>query len=125
MSDLDVGAGDQEIMFGYASDEIKDTIPLTHLMATGLEKKLNAVRNNGDRRWLWPDGKTEVVIEYAPGIGYVGFDSSPNLATKHTIKELWLPPSSFFGIMFRCRVMILKYMTCCSYARWQLVWRRN
>merc|ERR1712232_1310935 len=62
--DLDVGAGDQGIMFGYASDETADCMPLTHSVATKLGKKLTDVRKNGELWWLRPDGKTQVTIEY-------------------------------------------------------------
>merc|ERR1711975_126593 len=62
--DMDVGAGDQGIMFGYASDETEDCMPLTHSMATRLGKKLTDVRKSGDLWWLRPDGKTQVTIEY-------------------------------------------------------------
>merc|ERR1712149_132819 len=62
--DLDVGAGDQGIMFGYASDETEDCMPLTHSMATRLGKKLTDVRKNGQLWWLRPDGKTQVTIQY-------------------------------------------------------------
>mmetsp|Transcript_39628 Transcript_39628/g.86523 ORF Transcript_39628/g.86523 Transcript_39628/m.86523 type:complete len:465 (-) Transcript_39628:226-1620(-) len=62
--DLDVGAGDQGIMFGYASDETVDCMPLTHSMATRLGKKLTDVRKSGELWWLRPDGKTQVTIEY-------------------------------------------------------------
>merc|ERR1712022_41680 len=62
--DLDVGAGDQGIMFGYASDETADCMPLTILMATRLGKKLTDVRKDGSLWWLRPDGKTQVTIEY-------------------------------------------------------------
>merc|ERR1712085_150729 len=62
--DMDVGAGDQGIMFGYASDETADCMPLTHSMATRLGKKLTDVRKSGDLWWLRPDGKTQVTIEY-------------------------------------------------------------
>merc|ERR1712031_78198 len=62
--DLDVGAGDQGIMFGYATDETEDCMPLTHSVATKLGKKLTDVRKNGDLWWLRPDGKTQVTIEY-------------------------------------------------------------
>merc|ERR1711933_434478 len=62
--DLDVGAGDQGIMFGYASDETEDCMPLTHSVATKLGKKLTDVRKSGDLWWLRPDGKTQVTIEY-------------------------------------------------------------
>jgi len=62
--ELDVGAGDQGIMFGYASDETEDCMPLTHSMATRLGKKLTDVRRSGVLWWLRPDGKTQVTIEY-------------------------------------------------------------
>merc|ERR1711994_86350 len=62
--DLDVGAGDQGIMFGYASDETADCMPLTHSMATRLGKTLTEVRKSGLLWWLRPDGKTQVTIEY-------------------------------------------------------------
>merc|ERR1712144_169051 len=62
--EMDVGAGDQGIMFGYATDETEDCMPLTHSMATRLGKKLTDVRKNGKLWWLRPDGKTQVTIEY-------------------------------------------------------------
>jgi S-adenosylmethionine synthetase len=64
-SDLDVGAGDQGIMFGYASDETENCMPLTHMMATKLGKTLTDVRKDGTLWWLRPDGKTQVTIKYA------------------------------------------------------------
>merc|ERR1719298_295269 len=62
--EMDVGAGDQGIMFGYASDETADCMPLTHSMATRLGKTLTDVRKSGELWWLRPDGKTQVTIEY-------------------------------------------------------------
>ncbi|CAE7630747.1 SAMS2 [Symbiodinium sp. KB8] len=62
--EMDVGAGDQGIMFGYASDETSDCMPLTHSMATRLGKTLTEVRKSGECWWLRPDGKTQVTIEY-------------------------------------------------------------
>merc|ERR1712048_1087213 len=62
--EMDVSAGDQGIMFGYASDETKDCMPLTHLMATRLGKVLTDVRKSGELWWVRPDGKTQVTIEY-------------------------------------------------------------
>merc|ERR1712164_79191 len=62
--DMDVGAGDQGIMFGYASDETEDCMPLTHSVATKLGKTLTDVRKDGSLWWLRPDGKTQVTIEY-------------------------------------------------------------
>merc|ERR1740120_220085 len=51
-------------MFGYASDETEDCMPLTHSMATRLGKKLTDVRKSGLLWWLRPDGKTQVTIQY-------------------------------------------------------------
>merc|ERR1712124_42896 len=62
--EMDVGAGDQGIMFGYASDETEVCMPLTILVATRLGKKLTDVRKDGECWWLRPDGKTQVTIEY-------------------------------------------------------------
>ena len=62
--DMDVGAGDQGIMFGYASDETECCMPLTHLLANKLGKQLTDVRKDGTLWWLRPDGKTQVTIAY-------------------------------------------------------------
>jgi len=62
--EMDVGAGDQGIMFGYASDETKSTMPLTHYLATRLGKVLTEERKSGHLWWLRPDGKTQVTIQY-------------------------------------------------------------
>mmetsp|Transcript_2952 Transcript_2952/g.3477 ORF Transcript_2952/g.3477 Transcript_2952/m.3477 type:complete len:485 (+) Transcript_2952:28-1482(+) len=61
---LEVGAGDQGIMFGYASDETSDCMPLTHSLATKIGKKLTDVRKSGLLWWLRPDGKTQITIRY-------------------------------------------------------------
>ena len=60
----DIGAGDQGIMFGYATDEHESLMPLTHYLATGLGKKLTDVRKDGTVEWVRPDGKTQVTVEY-------------------------------------------------------------
>jgi len=62
--DEDIGAGDQGHMFGYATSETKELMPLTHVLATKLIQKLSEVRNNGTLAWLRPDAKTQVTIEY-------------------------------------------------------------
>jgi S-adenosylmethionine synthetase len=61
---MDIGAGDQGLMFGYASDETKSTMPLTAYLATRLGKTLTDVRKSGKLWWLRPDGKTQVTIQY-------------------------------------------------------------
>merc|ERR1712137_1227735 len=78
--DLDVGAGDQGIMFGYASDETEDCMPLTHSVATKLGKTLTDVRKDGSLWWLRPDGKTQVTIEYVEKA-----DGSVELQKFHTV----------------------------------------
>merc|ERR1719231_1498475 len=60
----DTGAGDQGIMFGYASDETETYMPLTHMLATQIGSRLTEVRKTGVCPWVRPDGKTQVTCEY-------------------------------------------------------------
>lgn len=62
-----IGAGDQGIVFGYATDETEEYMPLPTVLAHRISKKLNEVRLSKEINYLRPDGKSQVTIEYIDG----------------------------------------------------------
>ncbi|KAM8866446.1 S-adenosylmethionine synthase isoform 2-T2 [Synchiropus picturatus] len=60
----DIGAGDQGLMFGYATDETEQCMPLTIVLAHNLNAKMAELRRDGTLPWLRPDSKTQVTVQY-------------------------------------------------------------
>jgi S-adenosylmethionine synthetase len=78
-SEDDTGAGDQGLMFGYATDETEECMPLTVVLAHALNKKISDLRRDGTLWWARPDSKTQITAECA-------FDNGACIPTRvHTV----------------------------------------
>ncbi|KAK3772023.1 hypothetical protein RRG08_008261 [Elysia crispata] len=62
--DEEIGAGDQGLMFGYATDETEECMPLTVVLSHQLNAKIAELRRSGDLAWARPDTKSQVTVEY-------------------------------------------------------------
>lgn len=65
----DIGAGDQGLMFGYATDETEECMPLTVLLAHKLNARIKELSKTGACPWILPDSKTQVTVEYRDNMG--------------------------------------------------------
>ncbi|KAG9616517.1 methionine adenosyltransferase, partial [Aureobasidium melanogenum] len=93
-----LGAGDQGIMFGYATDETPELLPLTIQLAHKLNAAMTQARNDGSLPWLRPDTKTQVTVEYEHDGGavipkrvdtvVVSAQHSPDITTEQLRKEI-------------------------------------
>lgn len=93
-----LGAGDQGIMFGYATDETPELFPLTLMLAHKLNAAMSAARRDGSLAWLRPDTKTQVTVEYKHDNGavvpvrvhtvVVSAQHSPDITTEELRKQI-------------------------------------
>lgn len=67
-ADGEIGAGDQGLMFGYATDETPDLMPYPFWLATQLVRRQAGVRKSGELPWLRPDAKSQVTLRYEDGV---------------------------------------------------------
>ena len=88
------GAGDQGLMFGYASNETEELMPLPILLAQKLTKKLTELRKNGQLPWVRPDGKSQVSVRYEDDkpksleAVVISTQHSPNISQEEITKQI-------------------------------------
>jgi len=98
-SDEEIGAGDQGHMFGYATDETPELMPLSHVLAHKLIERLSIARNSGEIPWLRPDAKSQVTVEYRDENGamvplrvhtiVISTQHAPNVSNEEIRKTLY------------------------------------
>ena len=67
-TNTEIGAGDQGMMFGYASDETEEYLPMPFVFANLITKRLSEIRKSGELDYLLPDGKAQITMRYFSGV---------------------------------------------------------
>ena len=92
--DKEQGAGDQGLMFGYATNETEELMPMPIILAHKLTKKLSDVRKSNELAWVRPDGKSQVSVEYVDGKPkkietiVISTQHAPNISNDEITKEM-------------------------------------
>lgn len=92
--DKEQGAGDQGLMFGYATNETEEFMPMPIMLAHKLTKRLSEARKNNEIPWARPDGKSQVTVEYENGRPkrieaiVVSTQHSPDVSNEQIKKEI-------------------------------------
>ena len=81
------GAGDQGIMYGYATNETKEMLPLGVVLAHALARRLEKLRRDGTLKWLKPDGKTQVTVSKGKVITALCSTQHDKKVTQEEIRE--------------------------------------
>ena len=93
-----IGAGDQGMMFGYATNETPEYMPYSAALAQKLARQLTAVRKNGPLSYLRPDGKTQVTVEYDENNKPVKLDAVVDPAMIDENTKIFINPTGRFVI---------------------------
>ena len=101
----EVGAGDQGQVFGYATDETPECMPLTALLSHRLVQRLDELRHNGTLPWLRPDGKSQVTIEYKRVAGAL----IPQYAKSVTLSAQHKPEIELEELRKQLLELVIKY----------------